>query len=46
VRQNTSSRVILPLDERDWLKWSHDNFGIHDLLSWSWHLQWLSSRCM
>jgi len=31
MRQN-SDRVILPLDEHDWLKWSHDKFGTHDLL--------------
>jgi len=30
MRQN-SARVILPLDQHDWLKWSHDNFGMHDL---------------
>jgi len=45
MRQN-SPRVILPLDEYDWLKWLHDKSGTHDLLSWLWHLQWLSSRCM
>jgi len=38
-----SARVILPLDEHDWL---HDKFGTHDLLSWPWHLQCLNSRCM
>jgi len=32
MRQNTAG-VIFSLDEHDWLKWSHDNFGMHDLLS-------------
>jgi len=41
-----SARVVLPLDEHDWLQWLHDQFRTHDLLSWPWHLQWLSSRCM
>jgi len=45
IRQN-SARVILPSDEHDWLKWLHDKFGTHHLLSGPWHLQWLSSRCM
>jgi len=36
---STGFRVILPLDEHDWLKWSHDNFGTHDLLSWPWRLR-------
>jgi len=25
-------RIILPLDEHDWLKWLHNNFRTHDLL--------------
>jgi len=45
MRQN-NVRVILPLDEHDWSKWSHDKFGTHDLLSLPWHLQWLISTCM
>jgi len=45
MRQN-SARVTLSLDEHDWLKWLHDKIDVHDLLSWSWHLQWLNSRCM
>jgi len=45
MRKN-SARVILPLDEYDWLKWLHDKFGTHDLFSWPRHLQWLSLRCM
>jgi len=32
MRQN-SARAILLLDENDWLKWLHDKFGLHDLLS-------------
>jgi len=41
-----STRVILPLDEHDWLKWLWDMFRTHELFSWLWQLQWLSSRCM
>jgi len=33
MRQNIAG-VILPLDEHDWLKWSHDNFRTHGLLCW------------
>jgi len=35
MRQN-NARVTLLLDEHDWLKWLHDKFGRHDLLSWPW----------
>jgi len=45
MKQN-GARVIFPVDEQDWSKWLHDKIGMHDLLSWPWHLQWLSSRCM
>jgi len=45
MKQN-SARVILPSDEHDWLKWLHDKFRMLDLLSWLWHLQWLSSSCL
>ena len=38
--------VVLPVAEHDWLQWSHDKFGTHVLLSWPWHLQQLSPRCM
>jgi len=41
MRQNIAGD-ILPSDEHDWLKWSHDNFGTHDLLSWPRRLQWPS----
>ena len=33
-----TSGVILPSAEHDWLKQSHDKFGSHVLLSWTWHL--------
>jgi len=33
---------ILPLAEHIWLKWSHDMFGMHEMVSWLWHLQRLS----
>jgi len=38
MRQN-SAQVILPLDEQGWLKWLHDKFGLHDLLSRNEHGQ-------
>jgi len=28
--------VIVPLAVHDWLKWSHDNLGSHDVLNWPW----------
>ena len=37
-----ASGVILPSAEHDWLKQSHDKFGTHVLLSWTWYLQQLN----
>ena len=33
-----TAEVILPLAADDWLKWSHDKFGMYVLLSWPWLL--------
>jgi len=43
-RGKSTAGAILPLVEHDCLKWSHDNFKTHDLLSccWPWCLLLLS----
>jgi len=34
----TSLECVTCLAEHDWLKWSNEKFGTHDLLSWPWSL--------
>jgi len=33
MRQNTDEAIFLSA-KHDWLKWSLDKYGTHDLLSW------------